>query len=317
MSLVTFIKERIVPINAVIALSVTLSLALDFLAPKAPYLAWLSYGLAALVLLCMAAELIAPIRVGRWLGRSSQGLLNPIKRLWMGYSPAWRSPAWQAVAAVTATVLVLGQVSKAKAADGGILASQFPQMSNLQAVWLDLKKDNQAVKAAVKEVSDKVDELKTAGKYENAGEALQNGDYAAVKAFLAKGDPLPPANTTLDYTLASGMSYKRAGRLELLGLYAKDGFDINQRGKPLILGAYTTPKDTADKLAAWGKAKGIPYQPMSCELTLLHVATVTADKEAIDWLLKHGASKDAQAVCLDGMGRKTRPFTVVELASVL
>ena len=315
MSLFTFIRERIVPINAVIALSVTLSLALDFLAPKAPYLAWLSYGLAALVLLCMAAELIAPFRVRRWLDSSSESLLDPIKRLWMGQRHAWRSPAWQTVAAVTATVLVLGQVSKAKASDGGILVSQFPQMSNIQAVWLDLKKDNQAIKSAVKEVSDKVDELKTAGKYENAGEALQNGDYAAVKAFLAKGDPLPPANTTLDYTLASGMSYKRAGRLELLGLYVKDGFDINQRGKPLILGAHTTPKETADKLAAWGKATGIPYQPMSCELTLLHVATVTADKEAIDWLLGHGARKDTQAACLDGMGRKTRPFTVVELAS--
>lgn len=39
MSLFTFVRERIVPINAVIALSITLSLILDFLAPKAPFLA--------------------------------------------------------------------------------------------------------------------------------------------------------------------------------------------------------------------------------------------------------------------------------------
>jgi hypothetical protein len=34
-----FICERIVPINAVIAISTSLALILDFLAPKAPYLA--------------------------------------------------------------------------------------------------------------------------------------------------------------------------------------------------------------------------------------------------------------------------------------
>ena len=314
MSLSTFVRERIVPINAVIALSVTLSLVLDFLAPKAPYLAWFSYALAGLVLACMLAELVAPVWVGHWLDRSSKGASGLLKRLWMGYRPAWRSPAWQAVAVVTCSVLVLGQVSKAKAAEGGILASQFSSLQGVQAAWLDLKKDTQAIKQGVDEINAKVDGLKSDGTYYDAANAIQNGDVAAAKAFMDKGQPLPPANTAKDYTLASGLSHKRPDRFELLALYVKDGFDINQRGKSLDL-MEATPKATAEKLDAWGKANGIRYHPLNCELTLLHVATITADTEAVKWLTEHGASNEAGAYCMDGKGNKSKPFTATELSS--
>ncbi len=317
MSLFTFVRERIVPINAVIALSVTLSLILDFLAPKAPYLAWVSYALAGVVLACMAAELIAPVWVGQWLDRSAKGASGLLKRLWMGYRPAWRSPAWQAVAVVTCSVLILGQVSKAKAAEGGILASQFSGVSSLQAALFDLKKDTQAIKQGVDEINAKVDDLKAFGKYHDAAHALNSGDVVALKGFMAKGEPLPPANTANDFALASGMSYRLAGRLELLDLYVKNGFDLNQRGKVLALATDTTPKETADKLDAWGKANGIRYHPLNCELTLLHVATITADTEAVKWLIEHGASNEAGAYCMDGKGGKSKPFTVAELSKVM
>jgi hypothetical protein len=319
MSLFTFVRERIVPINAVIALSITLSLVLDFLAPKAPYLAWVSYALAGVVLACMLAELIAPVWVGQWLDRSTQGASGLLKRLWMGHRPAWHSPAWQAVAVVTCSVLVLGQVSKAKAADGGILASQFSSVSSLQAALFDLKKDTQAIKQGVDEINAKVDNLKAFGKYHDAAHALNSGDVVALKSFMAKDEPLPPANTSSDYNLASGLSFKREGRLELLDLYLKEGFDINQRGRPLALSTDTTPKDTADKLDAWGKATGTLYGAMRCELTLLHVATITTDQEAIKWLIEHGAKADAQGVCfVSGLsGEKGKPFTVTEITKFL
>lgn len=121
----------------------------------------------------------------------------------------------------------------------------------------------------------------------------------------------------MNYTLASGISYKRAGRLDLLELYIKNGFDINQRGKPLILGAYTTPKATADKLESWGKTSGTFYAPLNCELTLLHVATITSDEESEKWLLEHGATKDAKGVCFDLMGRKAKPFSVFEISRLV
>lgn len=309
MSLFIFVRERIVPINAVIALSITLSLILDFLAPKAPFLAWVSYALAVVVLLVMLAELIKPVAVSRWLENSTQGAGAVLKKMWMGQRPAWRSPAWQTAALLTIAVLILGQVSKARAQEGGWLASRFAGVANAQAAWLDLKKDTEAIKEGM-------NELRVLGKYHDANHALGNGDVGAIKSFMDKGQPLPPANTATDYTLASGLSHKRPDRLELLALYVKDGFDINQRGKSLDLMA-ATPKASADKLEAWGKTNGIRYHPLNCEMTLLHVATITADVEAVKWLIERGASNEAGAYCMDGKGGKSKPFTVVEISRFL
>lgn len=139
----------------------------------------------------MLAELIPPVWVGHWLDRSSKGAAGLLKRLWMGHRPVWRSPAWQTAAVVVLSAMVLGQVSKAKAAEGGILASQFASIQGIQAAWLDLKKDTEAIKIKVDEVGKKVEEINTISKYENASDALQNGDLASLKAFIAKG-ALPP-----------------------------------------------------------------------------------------------------------------------------
>ena len=206
-------------------------------------------------------------------------------------------------------VLILGQVSKARAQEGGWLASRFAGVANAQAAWLDLKKDTEAIKVGM-------NELRVLGKYHDANHALGNGDVGAIRAFMDKGQSLPPANTATDFTLASGLSHKRPDRLELLALYVKDGFDINQRGKSLDLVA-ATPKATAEKLEAWGKASGIRYHPLNCELTLLHVATITADTDATKWLIEHGARQDAQGVCKNTSGRISRPFTVAEIARAL
>lgn len=309
MSLFTFVRERIVPINAVIGLSITLSLILDFLAPKAPFLAWVSYALAVVVLLVMLAELIKPEAVSRWLENATQGAGAVLKKMWMGQRPAWRSPAWQTAALLAVAVLILGQVSKARAQEGGWLASRFTGVANAQAAWLDLKKDTETIKEGM-------NELRVLGKYHDANHALGNGDVGAIRAFMDKGQPLPPANTATDYALASGLSHKRPDRLELLALYVKDGFDINQRGKSLDL-METTPKAIAEKLEAWGKASGIRYHPLNCELTLMHVATITGDEEAIKWLTDHGASSQAVAYCIDGKGGKSKPFVAADLANAL
>ena len=312
-TLFEFIRERIVPINAVIALSVTLALILDFFAPKAPYLAWISYGLAALVMSAMLAELLAPAFVGRWLERTTQGTPSLIKRMWMGQRPVWRSPAWQTSLVVMVVVLILGQVSKAKAGSGGFMASQFPSIADAQAALFDLKKDTQAIKEAVKEIQ-------TSGKYEGAGDALQAGDLGALKAFIGRGQPLPPANTVGDFTLASGFSYKRADRFDLMALYLSRGFDINERGTPLILSAYTMPKTTDKKLSAWWMKKtGTPFFVQSCEFTLLQVATITDDKEGYVWLVEHGANPLINGGCkplINGHG-KSIAFTTAQVGEVV
>ena len=53
MRIYEFVKEHVIPFNSVIAMAITVAAVLDFLAPQAAYLAWLSYALAGLVLLAM------------------------------------------------------------------------------------------------------------------------------------------------------------------------------------------------------------------------------------------------------------------------
>ena len=53
MRIYEFVKEHVIPFNSVIAMAVTVAAVLDFLAPQAAYLAWLSYELAGLVMLAM------------------------------------------------------------------------------------------------------------------------------------------------------------------------------------------------------------------------------------------------------------------------
>jgi hypothetical protein len=320
MTLFTFIRERIVPINAVIALSATLALVLDFISPKAPYLAWVSYGLCGIVLACMALELIAPEKINTWLKTPAQGLSKQCQRLWMERRPVWNSPAWQALAVVAVVATVIGAASKAKANDGGLLASTFPAVRNYQASFSSLQD-------ALDDLNKKIDGAQFGG-IKDAAEALSTGDFQSLQRFLKKGEPLPNANATTEYALAVGLAAKKRHRLEILSLYVKDGFDINQSG---VIGPLASfPKANSDKLDTWSiKQKGVSItvvQPsdasnifvLSCvELTLLEVAIINNDKEATEWLLKNGADKTAKRKCKSMTGRNKRDISAEIVASVL
>jgi hypothetical protein len=328
MTLFTFIRERIVPINAVIALSATLALILDFLAPKAPYLAWVSYGLCGIVLACMALELIAPEKLNAWLKTPAQGMSKQFQRLWMERRPVWNSPAWQALALVAVVATVIGAASKARAYEGGLLASTIPAVKNYQASFTSLQ-------TSLDKLNQKMDWVEH-GTVKDAAEALNSGDFQALQRFLKKGEPLPNANATTEYTLAVGLAEKKQHRLEILSLYLKDGFDINQSG---VIGPLASfPKSNSDKLDAWsikqksdGNAnsghvtviRGTPRDAdnifmLSCvELTLLEVAIINNDKEATEWLLKNGADKTAKRKCKSMTGRNKRDISAEIVASVL
>lgn len=328
MTLFVFIRERIVPINAVIALSATLALVLDFLAPKAPYLAWVSYILCGFVLACMALELIAPEKLNTWLQTPAQGLGKQFQRLWMGRRPVWSSPAWQALALVAVVATVIGAASKARAYEGGLLASTFPAVKNYQASFASLQD-------AIDQLNQKIDGAQLGIK--DAAEALSRGDFQALQRFLNKGESLPNANATNEYALAIGLLAKKPQRLELLSLYVKDGFDINQSG---VIGPLASfPKANSDKLDTWsikqkgnGNANtghvvafggGISRDAdnifmLSCvELTLLEVAIINNDKEATEWLIKNGADKTTKRKCKSMHGRNKRDISAEVVANIL
>lgn len=318
-TLFIFIRNNIVPINAVIALSATLALVLDFLAPKAPYLAWVSYALCGIVLACMALELIAPEKLNAWFKTPAQGLVKQIQRLWMGKRPVWTSPAWQALAMVAVVTTVIGAASKARAYEGGLLASTFPAVKNYQASFESLQE-------AIDQLNQKIDGAQLGIK--DAADALNRGDFQALQRFLKKGESLPNANATSEYALAIGLAAKKPQRLEILSLYVKDGFDINQSG---VIGPLASfPKANSDKLDAWSiRQKGSAVtviQPtdaenifmLSCiELTLLEVAIINNDKEATEWLLKNGADKTQKRKCKSMTGRNKRDISAEIVANAL
>ncbi len=327
-SLFVFIRNNLVPVNAVIAISATLALILDFFAPKAPYLAWVSYGLCGIVLACMALELIAPEKLNAWFKTPAQGLVKQIQRLWMGKRPVWTSPAWQALAIVAVVTTVIGTASKARAYEGGLLASTFPAVRSYQASFSSLQD-------SLDDLNKKIDGAQLGG-IKDAAEALRSGEFQTLQRFLRKGEPLPNANAITEYALAVGLATKKRQRLEILSLYVKDGFDINQSGVIGSLASFS--KTNSEKLDTWsikqkgtGNAnsgqvtviRGTPRDAdntfmLSCvELTLLEVAIINDDKEATEWLLKNGADKTAKRKCKSMTGRNKREISAEIVASVL
>ena len=59
MRIYEFVREHVIPFNSVSAMAVTVAAVTVCLAPQAPYLAWLSYALATMVLLAMVLEVRA------------------------------------------------------------------------------------------------------------------------------------------------------------------------------------------------------------------------------------------------------------------
>lgn len=151
-TLFEFIRERFVPINAVVGLALSIMAVLDFMAPQAPYLKWLGILLGGIVLVLMLVELIFPENFEHWIKSTSKGLPAILFRMRMGYSISLRSPAWQSLGALAIVVFVLGQASAAKAREGGVLASEFPSLASLQKTILGVREDLKDIKEQLKNI---------------------------------------------------------------------------------------------------------------------------------------------------------------------
>ena len=155
MRIYEFVSKHVMPFNAVIVMSMTVAAVLDFLAPRAPFLAWVSYVLAAMVLLAMALEVRAQrpgVMGGAWY-------VQLLGRLRTPPGPLWKSPAWQVIGIIAAIALVLGQASRARADSGGLIASAAPNLRNVQVLLLGLKEDTRRIQATLDGMDAKVDSI--------------------------------------------------------------------------------------------------------------------------------------------------------------
>lgn len=319
-----FVREHVIPFNAVIALSVTVAAVLDFLAPQAPFLAWLSYLLAAAVLLAMALE----VRAQRSNVAASGWHVQLLNRLRSPPGPLWKSPAWQVVSVIAVVSLVLGQASKASADSGGLIAGAAPNLRNVQVLLLGLQQDTRRIQTTLDAMAPKVDSIQSSvAEMETAikgpREYLELGDYAFLQKHVASGKKLPQSGLHL----LLGLNRKRDDRFQLLKLYLDNGFDI-RRPVPLETLAMTTLIDDEStiknvaKLNAWSR-KRYELDAMtlliSCgTMDLLTYSYIANDKLLTDWLIQRGISPTAQYDCaLGSMGVKKWTVTTGDIQSVL
>ncbi len=302
MRIYDFVKEHVIPFNAVILMSITVAAVLDFLAPQAAYLAWVSYALAGLVLTIMMLELLHQRAVLK--GDSFSARL--LGRLRLPPGPVWRSPAWQVIAVIAVIALVLGYASKARAEDGGLIASSAPNLRNVQMLLLGLQQDTRRIQTTLDGMAPKIDSIQASvGGIEAALksplEYLSEGDYPFFQKYVASGKKLPQSTGHL----VGGLNQKRNDRFELLDLYIKHGFDIQQPVDMLTLSTILVDDiptiDNVRKLNVWAQkriqqdANVIFY---SCKtMDLMVYATVAGDRPLADWLVQKGLRTDTQYPC--------------------
>ena len=308
MRIYEFVSKHVMPFNAVIVMSMTVAAVLDFLAPRAPFLAWVSYVLAAMVLLAMALEVRAQrpgVMGGAWY-------VQLLGRLRAPPGPLWKSPAWQVIGIIAAIALVLGQASRARADSGGLIASAAPNLRNVQVLLLGLKEDTRRIQATLDGMDAKVDSIHASvGGLEGVLtkdpiEYLMEGDYPFLQKHVAAGKRLPREKMALLW----GLNQKRDDRFDLLRLYMDHEFDIRE---PVPLEDVTLRTDDVPtirnlkKLGAWANKlfhqvndsrTGAYMLLNSCKtMDLLAYAYVAGDKPLADWLIQQGLNPNAQYPC--------------------
>lgn len=324
MRIYEFVREHVIPFNSVIAMAVTVAAVTDFLAPQAPYLAWLSYALATMVLLAMVLEVRAQrpgVAGGAWYVRLLGRLRAPP-------GPLWKSPAWQVIGIITAIALVLGQASKARADSGGLIASAVPNLRNVQVLLLGLKEDTRRIQATLDGVETKVDSIRTSvGNMETALakdplEALMEGDYPFLKKHVEAGKRLPRDVGTL----LRGLNQKREDRIDLLRLYMAHEFDIREPVPVASIASSLTDDVTtlrsikklnarAEKLlnldgSSAAKAGAYMFLDACHTMDLLAYAYIAGDQPLADWLIQQGLNPNAQYPCVYGWVEPRTRWTV-------
>lgn len=303
MRIYEFVREHVMPFNAVIVMSMTVAAVLDFLAPQAPYLAWVSYALATLLLLAMVLEvqyLRSSLR-DTWLARLL-GRLRPPP------GPLWKSPAWQVIGVIVAIALVLGQASRAKASDGGLIASAAPNLRNVQVLLLGIKENTQRIQATLEGVGTKVDSIHASVEglqgvlAKEPIEYLMEGDYPALKKQVDAGKRLP-RDTSL---FLLGLNQKRDDRFDLLRLYMNNQFDIREPVEFVMLASSSIDDvptlRNVKKLDAWAQKRfqigAASLFDGACKtLDLLAYAYIAGDKPLADWLIQQGLNPDTKYPC--------------------
>ena len=223
-----FVREHLAVVNAIVVASATVVGALDFLAPKLSVLPAMVYAATGMLLALMVAAAAAPAAASRLAALLGLGVApSP------GGPALWRRPAWQFCVALLVATTALGCASVARASEGGILASSFPEARRWQASLLSLEADTRAIKSGVAAANAKLDKIVDAVDPDNPADrcpdiacAVEGGaSPKAVKALFDKGARIeggPINRGELSKWIATS---RRPERLQVLDLLVDHGLD--------------------------------------------------------------------------------------------
>lgn len=235
----------------------------------------------------------------------------------MGESYAWQSPAWQAIAAMTLVILVLGQLSRKQQDEGGILGGRFIIIANAQEKLFGVNLDAKISAIGVGEINQQIHDFGRAAPFRSSSDALSKGSWSGLQQFIQAGHPLPDAIRVYGgssyvksevYELAEGLAHHQHGRINILETYLKAGWDINTASRIPLIERHLS-KLITNTTNQWINERSIdvhPYKPGKqrlefgrCKLSLLDVAILTKDHIAIEWLLKNGSDPDTIKMCIN------------------
>lgn len=241
--LYAFVCRHLTIINSLAVVCGTLVGALDFMAPRLSILPRLLYTGTALLALAMIGAALAPPLAGRLWALAGKPWPQQA-------GPLWRHPVWQLLVVILVGVSIVGFVSVAKAAQGGLIASTFPAARSLQEDLLSMRADVSDIKTGVGEANAKLDRIATSVDPANAADRCADLDCAvangaspeAVERLFAKGVQIPGGPLAQGSLLLEAALVPGAGRLEVIDLLARKGLDIQVLMPPILTDPATLTK---------------------------------------------------------------------------
>lgn len=315
-----FVREHVAVVNAVVVASTTFVAAMDFLAPKLSLVPAMVYTATGILVALMIAAAVAPAAVAKLFGLLGLAARRDDR------VALWRRPAWQFGVAILIVVTTLGFVSVARASEGGIIASKFPDAKRWQASLLSLEADSQEIKRGVAAANGKLDRIVDAVDPDNPADrcpdiacAVQGGASAkAVKALFDKGARIEggaPNRGELSKEIATS---RRPDRLQVLDMLIEHGLDPSavifafataqdelnpealrvarevQRASGVSDGfiyssSFAPPGADTPELALWGQVNGCLLRT-SKGTSLMELAAIRGDLELYRHLAARGVS---------------------------
>lgn len=334
-----FVREHIAVVNAVVLASSSAVAALDFLMPKVPEVGRAVYtgtsALAALMVLAAFAPSIA-----------TRLLSNEPLSARFGFA---RRPAWQCAAILLVVVSVVGFASVAKAAQGGLAASRFPEVRALQESFLSIQRGVADVGVGVREANEKLDRVVASVDPANVADrcpdlecALQGGASSKTIRKLFERGAKVPGNPINDGELLRMAAISRGeGRLETIDLLFQHGISRDAKflphymspgevtreglrwarevdelaGSTRMRASQFNPTGNAD-LGAWNDAQGC-FLRSSGGVTLLELAGLLGDEDLARHLIEGGSKLPARplACAMSSLGKRGYARVVFDPAS--